>query len=452
MARGFTQTRGVDWFENYAPTLSLTSLRLILALASKFKLRVHNIDIKSAYLYGQVDAQVHMEIPKGYEIGATSKEMEEIKSIDEPVLILNKAIYGLRNSGYIWNRTFNKTLLDMGFRRLESDPCVCVLKIEDRLVILGIYVDDTVIAYDQQKDLEFVLKRIGDEYKFTNLGPIKESLGMQINRDSQGNYSISQTKYIKRMCERFKILPSKRARTPLPTAPLKGTDSEPVDSTEYRSTVGAALYVAVATRPDIAQACSHLAQFNTEPKKVHLNAARRLMKYLLNTAHYKISYSKTNQNFVGYSDATHGTEKEGKSRSGYFLNLFGGPVLWGSHRQRVLANSIAESEYMSMSQLCRDIVYCTQFVNEIGFPEYKNVPICTPIYEDCSPAISIASNPGFSQRSKSIRLSYHNVRAMLREQRIDIKKIKGEDQPADLLTKPLSRRLTIKFCKMLFDV
>ena len=174
------------------------------------------------------------------------------------------------------------------------------------------------------------------------------------------------------------------------------------------------------------------------------------MKYLLNTKHYRISYSRTERGMEGYADATHMTEKDGKSRSGYFLQLYGGPILYASHRQTVVANHIAEAEYMSMSQLGRDIVYATQLIKEIGFGGYEKIPMKIPVFEDCQPAIQIATNPGFSKKSKSIRCAYHNIRQLIRDNTIRLFHISGKEQPADILTKPLGRTTTLACCRKFY--
>ena len=457
VARGFNQRQGVEWFRSYAPTLSLTSLRILLALCSKHKLDIHNIDIRTAYLYDQVDADIYLEIPKGLEINdcRTKKEREIMRDRANAACHLNKSIYGLKQSAYIWNRTLVRSLKNMGFKQLEMDPCLFVMNREvggkRSKIIVGVYVDDTLLCFQNEKDMDYVLDALKKEYKLNYLGAVQECLGIQIEKDSRGCYSICQEKYIKRMCEKFKILPSKRAKTPIPEQIRADHGQEPkVDQTLYRSVIGACLHVAVATRPDIVAALSLLARHSQDPREGHLKMAYRVMKYLLNTKHYRISYSRTEKGMEGYADATHMTERDGKSRSGYFLQLYGGPILYASHRQTVVANHIAEAEYMSMSQLGRDIVYATQLIEEIGFGCKEKVPMKIPVFEDCQPAIQIATNPGFSKKSKSIRCAYHNIRQLIRDNTIRLFHISGKDQPADILTKPLGRTTTLACCRKFY--
>ena len=158
VARGFNQVKGKDWFKSYAPTLSLCSLRILLAMASKHRMCVHNVDITTAYLYGQVDTDIYLSIPEGFE-PATKQEEDILR--DGGCLRLNKSIYGLVQSGYIWNRTFVKSLKSWGFRQLKTDPCVFILDRLGRKLILGIYVvaDDILACWQDRRDMDaFSLK------------------------------------------------------------------------------------------------------------------------------------------------------------------------------------------------------------------------------------------------------------------------------------------------------
>ena len=371
VARGFNQIKGKDWFKSYAPTLSLSSLRILLSLASKHKMHVHNVDITTAYLYGQVDADIHLSIPEGLE---PSTAVEEQIMRDGGCLRLNKALYGLVQAGYIWNRTFVKSLKSWEFRQLKTDPCIFVLDRQGRKLILGIYVDDILACYNDKKDLDFFIEKLKADYKFKDLGPVQKCLGVEIERDFDGNFTIHQHSCLKILLEKCKIQPSKRAKTPITKAldncfpgeePSEsnaasdftiGTKFSKVDPTAYKSLLGALLYMAVATRPDISYALSILARFAAEPKKMHMDALLRLAKHLANTQDYRITYGKPSQGFVGYADASFAKEEGMKSTSGYFLSHCGGPVIWGAHKQKVLAHSIAEAECMSLSQLGRDII------------------------------------------------------------------------------------------------
>ena len=197
-------------------------------------------------------------------------------------------------------------------------------------------------------------------------------------------------------------------------------------------------------------ASSLLACHSQEPKESLLKMAFRVMKCLLNTKHCRMCYTRTEEGFEGHADATHMTEKDGKSRSGHFLSPCGGPASWGSHRQTAVANHTAEAEHMSVSQLGRDVACATEMVKELGFVPNEKVPLKMPSFEDCQPAMQIATNPGFSKKSKSIRLAHHNIRQLTRDNTVRLHHTSGKTQPADTLTKPMGRTPTLACCRKFF--
>ena len=443
VARGYNQSKGINYFDSYAPTLSLNSLRSLLAVAARFKYTVHNLDITTAYLYGSIDCPVHLSIPEGLDTQHAPKP----KPGEKLALRLNKSIYGLVQSGHIWHRTFKAFLQRAGFKPLVSDNCV--YRHAKKNIIVGVYVDDVVILYKSTADLKWLIKKISEKFKFKNMGKLKTILGLEVHQYPSGNITICQKSYIERMAEKFGITPNeKRAHTPL----VQSHDlydfetDEPVSSSEYRSVVGAIMYVATGTRPDISHSISKLARFSIDPRAMHMKAALRLIKYLLNTKNYTISYGG-DIGMVNYTDAGWNTTPNSRSIGGYFTTYANGPVTWRSFKIKHPCCSTAESEYVALSELARETISQRNIFYELGYPEKKP----TPCHCDSSAAKAIAEKPGFSQRSKSIRLAYHNVRYCVNEERsIQVLKIKGTENPADIFTKTLPRGPHQRHCKFLF--
>ena len=221
--------------------------------------------------------------------------------------------------------------------------------------------------------------------------------------------------------------------------------------------VGALIYLTTGTRPDISEAVSVLASYSQNPKKVHKRAVERLIKYLYNTREFRLSYGiGTDDHLYATSDASHNTAKDGKSRTGFLVHYAGSPISWKSKRQTVVATSTRDAEYMYVAaSICsRDIIYAREFLCEINTlmsSKKPNMPP-TPLLCDCQPAIDTITKDGFSEKSKSIRLSYHVIRDIYQRNEITPIKIAGTDNPADLLTKPLSREQTLKFCNQIFRI
>lgn len=443
VARGFSQRKGVDYFFTFAPTLSLNSFRVLLAIASKHKMKLHSLDIVTAYLHGKLDHPAYLELPEGWEETATNAEKAFLKQPGEKALMLNKGLYGLKNAGYIWNKTFVSFLKEIGFKQLHTDTCLFVISRPTKL-ILALYTDDCAIAYHSSSDLNWVMHKLAEKFKFRDMGPLKLMLGVQIERDVWGNYSMSQENYIKRMAEKHNIKPTKRAKTAI-TAAVNLDDysnSPQVPSTFYRAIIGSALYVAVATRPDIAYATSKLAGYSQDPRSIHMQQAKRLLQFLVNTSTTRLTFNPSHPEVQAFADASWKSCKQtGRSHSGHYIMLHGGPVTWKSKKQRIIADSSGHAEYISMAGVTKDIIYLVQLCAELGYIIQGPVPL----HCDSTAAISTATKPGLTQRTRSIRLEYHIVREHIQNNLIRLVKINTNLNPSDLLTKPLDKEKTIRF-------
>jgi hypothetical protein len=283
------------------------------------------------------------------------------------------------------------------------------------------------------------------------MGEISYCLGLRVEKDEAGNYSIHQQDYIERLMEKHSLHPSTKALTPLSTAAkLDDIKSPLVDSTHYRSIIGALIYLAVGTRPDIAQAVSKLAKYSNAPRTPHLKAAERLVKYLYNTRRAMISYNPETPSplLEVVADASHACCREtGKSRTGFVVCYVGAPVAWKSQRQTVVAKSTRDAEYIAMSESMDDLQFVVEFIEELQGVELQK-PI--PVHCDCAPAIDTVQKDGFNKKSKTIRLSYHSIRDIYKQGLISTVKIPSKNNPADLLTKALGKEDVLRHLPFFF--
>lgn len=445
VCRGYNQEYGKNYFNSYAPTLSLGSLRTLIGIAARHGYSIQNYDISCAYTYGKIDAEIFLDVPEGY-IPKNEKEAAFLKTPGRKALKLDRSLYGLVQSGYIWNNTLKDFLMSQGFKPLGSDSCIFVKKVNGRDIIMGVYVDDLIILHKNHDDLADFTKALEKRFKFKNLGKIQKTLGIEVDHNPDGSYSIHQQTYISQLGEKFGQRCSKRAKTPLVIKKFDGHDDSPkVNQTLYRSVIGASLYVAVATRPDIMYAVNYLARFSQDPREIHMEAALRIVRYLVNTSHYRITYKKGD--LVTFADASWNADAESSSVTGYVAMFAGGPIAWRSCRQKKRAMSSAEAEYVALSELGREIIHIRNLLSEMKIPFSET----TFAHCDSTAAISMATKQGFTQRSKSIRLCYHNVREMINSKEMHLEKIDGTANPADILTKPLNRGKVEQYAASFFD-
>jgi len=357
------------------------------------------------------------------------------RSYPNKVLRLQKSLYGLKQAPRIWYLLLCQHILNLGFKSCESDPSIYI-NIE-KSIILSVYVDDILIFGLNQRSCETIFQQLSSQFKMQNLGPPKTFLGLNITRNASANtISINQTGYIHRMLKRFNMQNAVPAKTPLPhSLPLlKATKLDRrCNQLEYMEITGSLNHLAVYSRPDIAFAVSTLSQFNSDPTTTHLQAARHVLRYLINTANYSITYGDSDLTIHGYADANWGGDRnDRKSTTGYIFFANNGAISWTSHKQTTVALSTMEAEYMLLSDSSREAIARLQLFKDIH--TYTDIPT---IFSDNQGALTIATNPTDHQRAKHIDIRYHFIRNCIQNNSILIDYIPTASQTADILTKAL---------------
>jgi len=196
-------------------------------------------------------------------------------------------------------------------------------------------------------------------------------------------------------------------------------------------------YLAIGTRPDIANAVGEVSRFNSNYGKQHWAAVKRIMRYIKGTASMGIIFSKDHGSSIsGYSDANYATDiDERKSTSGYVFTLGGGAVSWKSKRQKSVAASTTEAEYMALKLASQEAKWLKRLYEFISGSTQGSIRIA----EDNQGAIKLAKNPQFHERTKHIDVCYHFTREAINDGTISIYGCNTKDMVADLLTKGISR-------------
>ena len=257
---------------------------------------------------------------------------------------------------------------------------------------------------------------------------------------------IGQPAYTENLLKRFGMQDSKPTSTPVDVnsklQPATKQD-ETFNHTEYQSAVGSLMYLAVSTRPDIAYAVNNLARFNSNPQKVHWTAMKRVLRYLKGTINHGILYRQDGSDkCIGYSDADWaGDLSDRKSTSGYIFMLSGGAISWSSRKQKCVALSTAEAEYIALSGATQECIWLRQLEAELG--SSSEGP--TLIFEDNQSTIAMAKNPQFHGRAKHIDIRHHFVREKVALGTIKLEYCPTTDMTADMMTKGLNRE---QYCKL----
>ena len=443
VAKGFSQVEGIDYDQTFSPTVRFESIRQLVAMGASSGMRMHQMDVTTAFLYAPLEETVYMEQPEG-----TVEEGNEGK-----VMRLLKCLYGLKQSPRQWNICIDTALKQLGFVRLKSDVGIYVKGEGEGAVYIALYVDDLFMVGMQPKNIEVVKQGLGKEFKMKDLGEARFLLGIEIRRQKNGDVFLVQEKYARDVLSRFNMEGCKSVSTPLELGthldssqqPTSDVDKEQMVGIPYRSAIGSLMYLATCTRPDISAAVSELSKFSQNPGAAHWEGAKRVLRYISGTAGEGLLYKRGAQVAVwGYSDSGHAGDKEtSRGRAGYIFLSAGAAISWRSSMMKVVTHSSCESEYVGLSESGNEAIYLTQLQGEIGVGNSSVL-----LYGDNESSLKLAENPIFHQRSKHILLKYHSLRDRVESGIIKLCKVDTGLNAADMMTKSVGVGI-LKVCKQL---
>ena len=437
VAKGYAQRYGIDFTETFAPVVRFSSLRAILALAASNDYEVHQMDVKTAFLNGDLDEDIYMHQPDGYRVSGGQ---------EQHVWKLRKSLYGLKQAGRAWNKTMDAALIELGLRPTHSDSCVYVMRNSNTVMYLLVYVDDLLLVASDSDQLASVKTQLGNRFDMKDMGEAQFILGVQIKRDrAKRQLHLSQAEYIRMVLERFDMQECKPVASPMATGvkllkvdPADTSSGQLVDSTPYASAVGALMFAALVTRPDIAFAVTSLCQFMSAPGNDHWQAVKRVMRYLRGTRHLGLTYGWAggdNRELYGYSDSDWGNDtNDRRSFTGWVFLLHDAAVSWQSCKQPTVALSSVEAEYMAATQATREAVWWRAFLTELGL----SPTAATIVHSDSQGSIALGKNPEHHKRTKHIDIQHHYVREQVIAGTVTSPYISTDDMVADVLTKPLA--------------
>jgi transposase InsO family protein len=427
VAKGFTQVHGIDYTDTFAPVTKFSTIRVLLALAAKYDLEIHQMDVKSAFLNGELEEEIYLHLPPGF------------RDSSNLVWKLKRALYGLKQAHKSWYKRLRTVFEGLGFTRSEADHSV-FFKVEDgTIVIVAVYVDDKLMLSKDQKIIDQLKVKLAAEYDLTDLGEARWILGMEIIRDrDKHTIELSQCRYIESILERFEMGSSRPVATPMdPNTKLIKLNEAEVDVKTYQSALGALMYAMLATRPDIAYAVGVLSKYAATPGQAHWTALKRVYRYLRGTVNMCLTYRGNSEpDLLAFVDADWASDiNDRRSTTGFVFLISGGAVSWSSKKQTSVALSSTEAEYMAAAAATKEAIWLKTFLSELDFS--KTHPITLQI--DNQSAILLAKNAMFHERTKHIAIRYHFIREKLEEGEICVEYVPTNEQVADVLTKPLTR-------------
>ena len=438
VAKGFKQIHGIDYDETFSPVAMLKSIRIILAIAAYFDYEIWQMDVKTAFLNGNLNEDVYMTQPEGFINPNNARK----------VCKLRKSIYGLKQASRSWNIRFDEVVKGFGFIKNEEEPCVYKKTSGSALVFLVLYVDDILLIGNDIPLLESVKTSLKNSFSMKDLGEATYILGIRIYRNrSKRLIGLSQSTYIDKVLKRFNMQDSKKGFLPMShgislcknQCPSTQDERDRMSKIPYASAIGSIMYAMICTRPDVSYALSATSRYQSDPGESHWIAVKNILKYLRKTKDAFLVYGSEEELVVtGYSDASFQTDKDDyRSQSGYVFCLNGGAVSWKSSKQETVADSTTEAEYIAASEAAKEAVWIRKFISELGV--IKSIENPVDLYCDNNGAIAQAKEPRSHQKSKHILRRYHLIREIVNRGDVKICKIGTDANVADPLTKPLSQ-------------
>ena len=432
-------------FESYSPVVQWSTVRLMLILSIVHGLETRQVDYVNAFAQADLDKDVFIEIPQGYEHG---------NDID-CVLKLNKSLYGMSDAPLLFFELLKKNLLEVGFEQLQHiDPCLFVHK----HAICLTYVDDCLWFGKDGAALDKLIEEMKGKMDLkVESRDVSAFLGIQFTRKGD-TIELHQLGLIDKIIAATQMETANPKSTPADSKTLgKDKDGKPfAEQWNYASVVGMLLYLSGNSRPDLAFSVNQAARFTHDPKDSHAVAIKRIVRYLISTREKGLIFKpSTDWKLDCYVDADFcglwGSEDPedpivSKSRTGFIITLGGCPLVWKSTLQQETSLSTMMAEYVALSTAMRELLPLKRLVKTIAAIVTGNddvtVTAKSDVFEDNNGALTLATMPRITPQSKFFAVKLHFFKEHVKTDsnpngEVEIQKIDTNSQLADIMTKGL---------------
>ncbi|KAJ9556522.1 hypothetical protein OSB04_011136 [Centaurea solstitialis] len=432
VAQGFSQQPGLDFDDTFSPVVKPATIRTVLSISISRNWHIHQLDVKNAFLHGDLPETVYMRQPPGY----------VNSSFPDHVCRLRKALYGLKQAPRAWYHRFAVYLSSLGFLSSKTDTSLFTYHRGSDTIYFLLYVDDIILTASSPTLISMVISKLSSEFPMSDLGPLSFFLGIASSRSKFGLF-LSQSAFAQEILARADMISCNPCSTPADTKTKLVVDGEPVpDPTLYRSLAGALQYLTF-TRPDIAYVVQQICLFMHDPRLPHLNALKRILQYLKGTLSHGLHLKASAvDRLVAYSDADWaGCPNTRRSTSGFCVYMGDNLVSWSSKRQHVVSRSSAEAEYRGIANVVAETAWLRNLLLELCCPLSR----ATVVFCDNVSAMYLASNPVQHQRTKHVEIDLHFVRERVAIGHVRVLHVPSAYQYADIFTKGLPASLFLDF-------
>lgn len=421
---GNHQEKDKHYFITYASVGRVETFKLLLSIAVTYKWQVFQFDVETAFLHGEMDADVYMRQVSGF----------EVKGKENWVWKLNKSLYGMKQAPRMWKNHLTTTLKSLGLTPSIMDDALFFNR--DQTLFLHIYVDDgLIVGQDKSKILSF-LSELEKTYKIKVKEKPNQHLGYTLEWKTN-SVILHHQAYAEKILRAFNMEGANSVRTPLPTNALHQVELEstPFDASIMQKAMGYINYLAIHTRPNIAFATNLLSRYSSKPTQHHWSLAKHLLRYIKGTKNLGIEIKAGGppRELIGYADADYAmSNPDKKSTTGYAVTFQGNLICWKSKKQTVVAQSTTEAEFIAINVCAKQVRWMKNLLVDMKIP--VGVPV---IKNDNSGAVIISKELRLSENSKHIEIRYQYLRDIVARNQLNIEDISTNDMIADILTKLL---------------
>ena len=447
----------------YSGVVSLRGIRILAFLAELNDLELWATDIGNAYLEAKTSEKIY--IIAGSEFG----------DLKGHVLVVNKALYGLRTSGKRWHERLADCLRDLGFQPCVAEPDIWFRRNGDVYEYIGVYVDDLAIVAKNPKSLtDKLMNQFG--FKLKGTGPMSFHLGCNYERDPDGTLCIKPTKYIEKVVEGYKRMFGSSPAHAV-TSPLEKGDHPEMDTSDllgeegiqqYQSLIGSLQWAVSLGRMDIATAVMTMSSFRAAPRVGHLERVKRIVGYLSKMRHGAIRVRTAEPDFSAYGTPHHdwmstiyGNVREeipedappplgsfvttshyvdanlmhdmvsGKSVTGciHFFNQT--PIDAFTKKQATVETATYGSEFVAARTCTEQIIELRTLLRYLGVPIREQ----SYMFGDNQAVVKSSTLPEAKLHKRHTLLSFHRVREAIAAKMVIFTHIDGRINPADILSK-----------------
>ncbi|UYV81710.1 hypothetical protein LAZ67_20002072 [Cordylochernes scorpioides] len=372
VALGCCQKDGT-YFQNIcSPVMKSDSFRTLLAYCVLQGWSLIHCDVQTAFLYGKLDEDIYLLPPQGYQ--PTDENL---------VCKLNQALYGLKQSSKVWYNTFSDHLVKIGFTRFNSDKCLFEFKIGNSNLILGLYVDDMIIIYSDINILNVAIGKIESKFKLKRNADNFTILGFEITQH-ENKITLKQEGYINKLLQKYHMQDCKGVSTPMDVNTDFGNfhSSKRIDQHKYQELIGSLLYLACKSRADIAFSVTVLSKYNTDPREIHWNAAKRVLRYLQFTKKLGLVYTVGDTKLEGFTDASWNSKNFKCSFGGIAFKFGNNLISWSCKSLPNVCLSTTDSELYAFTLGVKTSIYIRYLIEELTGKNYFISRVQAAIDED----------------------------------------------------------------------